>query len=94
MRIVPWLVLATSALCGVLCGNLARAGDRPNILLILADDLGWADLACYGADLHETPHLDALAGEGERFTQAYAPAPVCSPTRAALLTGKHPARLV
>lgn len=66
---------------------------KPNIVLILADDLGWADLGCYGADLHETPHLDALAREGMRFTRAYSPAPVCSPTRASLLTGKHPARL-
>ena len=81
MRIVPWLVLATSALCGVLYGNLARAGDRPNIVFILADDLGWADLGCYGADLHETPHLDRLARKASRFTEAYAPSPVCSPTR-------------
>ncbi len=66
---------------------------KPNIVLILADDLGWSDLACYGADLHETPHIDRLAHEGVRFTQAYATGPVCSPTRAALLTGKHPARL-
>lgn len=65
---------------------------RPNIVLILADDLGWSDLGCYGADLHETPHLDRLAGEGLRFTDAYT-APVCSPTRASLMTGKHYARL-
>ena len=65
---------------------------RPNIIFILADDLGWSDLGCYGADLHETPHLDRLARAGLRFTQAYA-MPVCSPTRAALLTGKHAARL-
>ncbi len=64
----------------------------PNIVLILADDLGWADLGCYGADLHETPHLDRLAREGIRFTDAYAMS-VCTPTRAALLTGKHAARL-
>ena len=65
----------------------------PNIVLILADDLGARDLGCYGADLHETPRLDALAREGVRFTQALSSAPVCSPTRAALMTGKHPARL-
>lgn len=70
-----------------------RAGEpRPNIVLMLADDLGWSDLGCYGADLHETPHLDRLAREGVRFTQAYAMS-VCSPTRAALLTGRHAARL-
>lgn len=67
--------------------------NRPNIVFVLADDLGWSDLGCYGADLNETPHLDALAKRGIRFTQAYAPSPVCSPTRAALMTGKCPARL-
>lgn len=66
---------------------------RPNIVVILADDLGAVDLACYGADLHETPHLDRLAASGVRFTQAYAASSVCTPTRAALMTGKHPARL-
>lgn len=70
--------------------NAAR--KRPNIVLILADDLGWSDLGCYGADLHETPHLDRLAQEGVRFTDAYAMS-VCTPSRAALLTGKHAARL-
>jgi arylsulfatase A len=70
----------------------ARAAAPPNIVLILADDLGWADLGCQGGDLVETPHLDRLAGEGVRFTQAYAMS-VCSPTRAALLTGKHAARV-
>lgn len=69
------------------------AASPPNIVVILADDLGWSDLACYGGDLHETPHLDRLAREGVRFTDAYASAPICSPTRAALLTGRHPARL-
>src|SRR4051794_35159928 len=72
-----------------------RAADvaRPlNIVLILADDLGWADVGCQGADLHETPNIDRLAAQGLRFSNAYA-ASVCSPTRAALLTGKHNARL-
>ncbi|MFO0953040.1 MAG: sulfatase [Isosphaeraceae bacterium] len=72
----------------------AAAADapRPNVVLIVADDLGWSDLACYGADLHETPAIDRLAASGVRFTRAFA-APVCSPTRAALMTGKNPARL-
>jgi len=69
------------------------AESRPNIILIVADDLGWADLGCYGSRYHHTPHLDRLAKEGMRFTQAYAACPVCSPTRAALMTGKYPARL-
>src|SRR5262245_50953947 len=72
---------------------LAGAADKPNVILILADDLGWTDLACYGSDLHETPHLDRLAAEGMKFTQAYSACTVCSPTRAAILTGKYPARL-
>lgn len=71
----------------------ASASERPNIVLIVADDLGWADLACYGSDLHETPNLDRLASEGVRFTDAYSASPVCTPTRASILTGKHPARL-
>src|SRR6476620_3333117 len=76
-----------------LCGSLASASDapskdRPNVVLIVADDLGWSDLGCYGADFHETPRIDELARRGVRFTDAYA-ASVCSPSRAALLTGKH-----
>jgi len=69
------------------------ADPPPNVVLIVADDLGWADLGCYGSRFHRTPHLDRLAREGMRFTQAYAACPVCSPTRAALMTGKYPARL-
>lgn len=73
------------------CGQ-PFAATPPNILWILADDLGWADLGCYGADLHETPHLDRFAQESVRFTSACAMS-VCTPTRASLLTGKHAARL-
>lgn len=69
------------------------ANDKPNVILILADDLGWSDLGSYGSTYHETPHLDAFCETAVRFTQAYSPAPVCTPTRAALLTGKSPARL-
>ena len=63
-------------------------GRKPNIVFVLADDLGWAELGCYGNRFNETPHLDKLAREGMRFTQAYAAAPVCSPYRAALMTGQ------
>jgi arylsulfatase A-like enzyme len=63
---------------------------RPNIVFILVDDLGWADLGCYGSTFYETPHLDRLATEGALFTDAYAASPVCSPTRASLMTGKYP----
>lgn len=66
---------------------------KPNILFILIDDLGWRDLTCYGSSFYETPHLDRLATEGMLFTDAYAACPVCSPTRASLLTGKYPATI-
>jgi len=69
------------------------SGDKPNIIFILADDLGWAELGCYGNKFNETPNLDKLAREGMRFTEAYAAAPVCSPYRAALMTGQYPARV-
>ncbi|MHC4111049.1 MAG: sulfatase [Planctomycetota bacterium] len=67
--------------------------DRPNIIFVLADDLGFAELGCYGNTFNETPNLDKLAGRGTRFTDAYASAPVCSPYRAALMTGQYPARV-
>lgn len=67
--------------------------SKPNIIFVLADDLGWAELGCYGNEFNETPHLDALAKEGMRFTNAYASAPVCSPYRVSLLTGLVPARV-
>jgi len=66
---------------------------KPNIIVILADDLGWADLSCYGSTFHESPKLDTLADQGMRFTQAYSSSPYCSPSRAAIMTGRHPARL-
>ncbi len=69
----------------------AEATSPPNIVFILIDDLGWRDLACCGSPFYETPHLDRLASEGMRFTDAYAACPVCSPTRASILTGKYPA---
>jgi arylsulfatase A len=77
---------------GLLIPTLTTAAP-PNVIVILADDLGWTDLGCYGSDFYETPHLDRLAKDGMRFTQNYSACTVCSPTRAALLTGKYPARL-
>ncbi len=73
--------------------SLVAQGKSPNVVFILADDLGVNDLGCYGRKDQSTPHLDKLAGEGARFTSAYAAQSVCSPTRAAILTGKTPARL-
>ena len=87
---VIWLI--TTIVCYQCCQTI-HAEPPPNIILIVADDLGWADLACYGGDLHETPHLDRFAAENLRFTDAYAAAPICSPTRASIMTGKYPARL-
>lgn len=70
-----------------------QAARKPNVVFILVDDLGWFDLGCYGSPFYETPNLDRLAASGMRFTNAYAACPVCSPTRAAIMTGKHPARV-
>lgn len=72
-----------------------RAGDEeaPNIVFIMADDLGWADLGCYGRDDIETPNIDRLARQGMRFTNAYANSCVCSPTRVALMTGRYQYRV-
>lgn len=69
------------------------AAPRPNIVLILLDDLGWRDFSIYGHPFHETPEVDRLVREGTRFSAAYAACPVCSPTRASLMTGRYPARL-
>lgn len=74
------------------CESLAQASP-PNVVFILVDDLGWTDLGSYGSTFYDTPHVDNLAGRGVRFTDAYAAHPVCSPTRAAILTGKDPARV-
>jgi arylsulfatase A-like enzyme len=80
------------ALTPALAGSAGRE-RRPNVLVVLADDLGWSDLGCYGSPHVRTPHLDRLASEGIRFTDGYAAAPVCSPTRFALYTGRYPGRL-
>jgi uncharacterized sulfatase len=73
--------------------KLEGKNKRPNIIFILADDQGVHQLSCYGNDFYETPSIDRLAAEGMKFTNAYAAAPVCSPTRASIMTGKYPARL-
>lgn len=70
-----------------------QSSSRPNILFILADDMGWGDLSCYGRPDYQTPNLDKLAAQGVRFTNGYAAAPVCTPTRIGFLTGRYPARL-
>ncbi|MDC0307521.1 MAG: sulfatase [Planctomycetaceae bacterium] len=72
---------------------LMEAAERPNFLIFLVDDMGWVDPECYGNPFHETPHINRLASQGMKFTDAYAACPVCSPTRASILTGKYPATL-
>ena len=71
----------------------ATLASPPNVLFILVDDWGWADAGIQGSDFYETPRIDRFAKKSLRFTQAYTASPVCSPTRAAIMTGKHPARL-
>ena len=87
---------ATAALglwAGIGVGQEETARRKPNFVFFLVDDLGWMDLGCYGSTFYETPNIDGLAAEGMRFTDAFAASPVCSPTRASIMTGKHPARL-
>ncbi len=89
-----FLATTIAALPAAQFATAQEAKRPPNVVLILVDDLGWRDLGCYGrGDVFETPNIDRLAAQGMRFTQAYANCPVCSPSRAALLTGKDPARL-
>ena len=97
MRRREFLARAVAAMPILGCATQThgQSAERPpDILLIVVDDLGWRDLGCYGGgDIFETPNIDRLASQGMRFTQAYANCPVCSPSRAALMTGKDPARL-
>src|SRR3954471_21003842 len=84
----PTLLLFTAL--SLLASSPAAAAPRtPNIVVILADDIGYGDLSCYGATKVKTPNLDRLAKEGMRFTGAYAPSAVCTPTRYAMLTGQY-----
>src|SRR5215204_529870 len=71
----------------------AAKTSRPNIIFILADDLGWGDLSCYGRPDYRTPNIDLLASQGTRFTDAYSASAVCTPTRCGFITGRYPARL-
>lgn len=82
---ITLLLLISSPCC-------AQQNTRPNMVFILADDLGWRDLGAFGSEFYETPNIDRLAAEGMKFTSAYAACPVCSPTRSSIMTGKYPAR--
>ena len=80
----------TATILSLVVGSLTAIADRPpNIILFLADDLGYGELGCYGQKLIQTPHLDRMAAEGMRFTQFYAGSPVCAPSRSVLMTGQH-----
>jgi arylsulfatase A-like enzyme len=92
MRSCFIMLLAIGAVHSAFCDEPDQAG-RTNIVLLLADDLGWTGLHCFGSDLYETPNLDALADSGVKFTNAYSACTVCSPTRASIMTGMYPARL-
>ncbi|MCA9154983.1 MAG: sulfatase-like hydrolase/transferase, partial [Planctomycetales bacterium] len=80
--------------CLTCCGNTAFAAEatRPNLVVVFIDDMGWADLSCFGNTAASTPHIDRLAAEGLRFTQFYVNSPICSPSRCALTTGQYPQR--
>ena len=86
-NLLVWL-----AILNTLSGNVTAAPRPLNVVFLFADDLGWKDLSCYGSSFYETPNLDRFASQGMRFTQAYAACPVCSPTRAGLITGRYPQR--
>jgi len=85
----PLLLMTTALILSSSCGSNKTTKSKPNIIYILADDLGYGELGCYGQQIIETPHIDALAANGMKFTQHYSGAPVCAPARCILLTGKH-----
>lgn len=87
------LPLALALLTATALPSIAAAASKPNFIFILIDDLGYSDLGCYGSKFYRTPNLDRMAAQGIKFTVAYAAGPVCSPTRASILTGRYPARL-
>ena len=79
-------------LVGCILASAAPGAVQPNVVLILADDLGYGDLSCYGQTAYETPAIDRLAAEGVKATDFYVPVPYCAPSRAAILTGRFPFR--
>ena len=92
---MPRLVIITITLLLTLIGcgaprEVSQAPKKPNFIIFLVDDLGWSDGRVFGSDLYETPNIDRLAADGMRFTTGYAACTVCSPTRAAMMTGKYP----
>jgi uncharacterized sulfatase len=92
-RIIIKISSIVMAFLGLFITGCTKVDKKPNIVFILVDDLGWSQLSSYGSVYYESPNIDRLAQEGIRFTNAYAGAAVCSPTRASIMTGKYPARL-
>ena len=92
MKLNICLLTALFLLATWSCNKPGKSESSPNIIFILVDDMGWTDLGCFGSTFYETPNIDQLAGQSMRFTSAYAACPVCSPTRASIMTGKYPAR--
>ena len=88
-----FLTLLLTGFVSISCQRSHADDKPPNFVFLLADDLGWTGLGCFGSDFYETPHLDAFAESGVRFTNAYSACTVCSPTRASIMTGMYPARL-
>jgi arylsulfatase A-like enzyme len=94
MAIVRMAIFLLHAVCLLATAAASETPTtRPNFIFFLVDDLGWADLGCYGSTFHETPNIDALSASGMKFTNGYAACPVCSPTRASIMTGRHPVRV-
>jgi arylsulfatase A-like enzyme len=91
LKFISFLFLSMTVI--TVFGSKSETVKKSNVIFILADDLGWKDLACYGSDFYETPNLDAFAETGMMFTDAYTASPLCSPTRASILTGQEPGRL-
>jgi arylsulfatase A-like enzyme len=95
LRHHSWLLCAAACLAFQPAqeADSAPSAARPNVIVVLVDDMGWRDLSCQGSPFYETPHIDRLAASGMRFTHGYSACTVCSPSRAALMTGQYPARL-
>jgi hypothetical protein len=89
---VKRILLLTIAVGALVPMMSPAAGVQPIVIIVLADDLGWGDLSCYGGKLAQTPSLDRMAKEGIRFTQGYVASPVCSPSRCGIITGQFPGR--
>lgn len=94
MRLLAMVLAIASCLVVGVAGSVFAQGKRPNIVLILADDLGYGDCGCYGQTRLRTPNIDKLSRQGMRWTQFYAGSTVCAPSRCVLMTGKHTGRCI